>query len=290
MFTRETLLTFAREKYAVDFLRARGVLADVEFGGASGPTRIFFWRNIVRFCGNRYVGAVQASFSARCSMAASMQDVFDRLFERYGPQNWWPGESPFEILVGAVLVQNTAWRNVEKAITNLRESGVLDAKKLYALPVEELAELIRPAGYYRVKAQRLRNLLRLLVEEFEGSLEAMFSTPPDELRRTLLAVHGVGPETADAILLYVGNVPSFVADSYAHRVLARHGWIDFEADYHAIKDYFEENLPSDPRLYNEFHALLIRVGKDYCKSSEPKCEGCPLEPLLPPGGPLNREG
>lgn len=222
-------------------------------------------------------------------MTSRPQAIFDLLFERYGPQQWWPGESPLEVLVGAVLVQNTAWRNVEKAIQNLRDAGLLDAKKLFALPVAELAELIRPAGYYRVKAQRLHNLLWLVAERYDGSLDSMFAVPLDELRRELLAVHGVGPETADAILLYAGQLPSFVADTYAHRVLARHGEINFEAEYHDVKSYFEDRLPTDVRLYNEMHALLVRVGKEHCKSSEPKCDGCPLAPLLPPGGPLERE-
>jgi endonuclease-3 related protein len=223
-------------------------------------------------------------------MAGNVREAFDRLFAAYGPQQWWPGDGPLEVLVGAVLVQNTAWRNVEKALVNLREAGVLNARRLYALPVAELAELIRPAGYYRVKAQRLRNLLRLLIERYDGAIEKMFATPPDELRRELLEVHGVGNETADAILLYAGHMPSFVADTYAHRVAARHGWLEFDADYAAIKEFFEAGLPVDVQVYNEYHALLVRVGKDYCKSGEPKCDGCPLAEMLPEGGPLSHEG
>lgn len=219
-------------------------------------------------------------------MTAPVREAYDRLFAAYGEQHWWPGEGPFEVLVGAVLVQNTAWRNVEKALENLREAGCLEARRLYKLPVAELAELIRPAGYYQVKAKRLRNLLQLLVEQFDASIETMFATPPDRLRELLLEVNGVGQETADAILLYAGNVPTFVADSYAHRVAARHGWLHFDADYASIKEFFEERLPAEPRLYNEYHALLVRVGKEHCKSSEAKCDGCPLAPLLPEGGPI----
>lgn len=222
-------------------------------------------------------------------MTTPVRNAYDRLFAAYGPQGWWPGESPLEVLIGAVLVQNTAWRNVEKALANLREAGCLNARRLYALRVEELAELIRPAGYYRIKAQRLRNLLQLVVERYDADLTTMFATPPDVLRSELLEVHGVGSETADAILLYAGQIPSFVADSYAQRVLARHGWLDFDADYTAVKEFFEERLPSDVRLYNEYHALLVRVGKDHCKSGGPKCDGCPLQTLLPDGGPLSRE-
>jgi endonuclease-3 related protein len=173
-------------------------------------------------------------------------------------------------------------------LENVREAGVLDPHRLHQLPVEELAELIRPAGYYRVKAQRLRNLLKLVVEQYDGDLEAMFSGPPDLLREELLAVRGVGPETADAILLYAGEKPAFVVDTYAQRVLARHGWIDFDADYHMIQEHIVSELPSDVRLYNEYHALLVRVGKDHCKTA-PKCEGCPLQELLPDGGPRTPE-
>jgi endonuclease-3 related protein len=146
-----------------------------------------------------------------------------------------------------------------------------------------LAELIRPAGYFQVKARRLRNLLALVVEEYDGSLEAMFRTELATLREKLLGVSGIGPETADAILLYAGNMPTFVVDTYTHRVLARHGWIGYEADYHEIKDYFEGGLPLDAKLYNEYHALLVRVGKDYCRKTAPKCEACPLVGLLPGG-------
>jgi endonuclease-3 related protein len=215
-------------------------------------------------------------------------EAYEKLFAKYGPQQWWPAQTKFEVLVGAVLVQNTAWRNVEKALENVREAGVLDPHRLHQLPVEELAELIRPAGYYRVKAQRLRNLLKLVVEQYDGDLDAMFSGPPDILREELLAVRGVGPETADAILLYAGEKPAFVVDTYAQRVLARHGWIDFDADYHMIQEHILSELPSDVRLYNEYHALLVRVGKDHCKTA-PKCEGCPLQELLPDGGPRTPE-
>jgi endonuclease-3 related protein len=203
----------------------------------------------------------------------------------FGPQNWWPGDSPFEIMVGAVLVQNTAWRNVERAIKNLRDAGLMEPRALYALSPSELAELIRPAGYFQVKARRLRNLLQFVVEHYDGSLAAMFGTSLDTLRVELLSINGIGPETADAILLYAGGLPTFVVDAYTHRVLARHAWVGFDANYHEIKELFESALPPDAPLYNEYHALLVRVGKDYCRRSEAHCEECPLKPLLPPSGP-----
>jgi endonuclease-3 related protein len=217
-------------------------------------------------------------------VAHHLLSAYDKLLDAFGPQHWWPGESPLEIMVGAVLVQNTAWRNVERAIENLHDAGVMTPHALYAVPLAELAELIRPAGYYQVKARRLRNVLTFVVAEFDGSLDAMFRTDLASLRERLLAVHGIGPETADAILLYAGGMPSFVVDTYAHRVLARHGWIDYDATYHDIKEHFENTLPTDAALYNEYHALLVRVGKDHCRRAAPKCEACPLAPLLPAGG------
>lgn len=218
-------------------------------------------------------------------MTATLREVYDRLLVAYGPQQWWPGESPLEVMIGAVLTQNTNWQNVEKAIANLRRQDLLDPHALYELPLEELEELIRPAGYYRIKARRLTNLLRLLVERYDGSLEEMFATGLSDLREELLGVNGVGPETADSILLYAAGLPSFVIDSYTHRVFARHGWIQFDADYHTLKEHFENGLEEDVALYNEYHALLVRVGKLHC-GKRPKCEGCPLVDLLPEGGPL----
>jgi endonuclease III related protein len=210
--------------------------------------------------------------------------AYERLHAAFGPQHWWPGESPFEIMVGAVLVQNTAWRNVERAIRNLYDAGVMDPNALYALPAEELAELIRPAGYFQVKARRLRNLLKLVVEDYGGALDAMFAVEPFVLREQLLGVHGIGPETADAILLYAGGRPTFVVDTYTHRVLARHGWIEYDAGYHEIKEFCESSLPADAALYNEYHALLVRVGKEHCRRAAPRCESCPLADMLPQSG------
>jgi endonuclease-3 related protein len=213
--------------------------------------------------------------------------VYRRLLDAFGPQHWWPGETPFEVVVGAVLTQNTNWQNVEKAIRNLREADVLEPIALYNVPVEELEELIRPAGYFRIKSHRLRSLLEFVVERYEGSLDAMFQTSLDVLRSQLLEVHGIGPETADSILLYAGNLPIFVIDAYTHRVFSRHGWIDFDADYHQLQDYVQSSIPQEIPLYNEFHALIVRLGKDFCRKSSPKCETCPLQKTLPQGGPLN---
>jgi endonuclease-3 related protein len=218
-------------------------------------------------------------------MTATLKQVYERLLQAFGPQYWWPGDSPLEIMVGAVLVQNTSWKNVEKAIGNLKELDVLDPHALCRAPQEELEQWIRPAGYFRIKARRLRSLMEFVVDRYDGSLEAMFATDPPRLREELLAVHGVGPETADSILLYAGGLPVFVVDTYTHRVLARHGWSGFDADYYQLQDHFQERLPEDPVLFNEYHALLVRLGHLHCRKT-PKCDGCPLADLLPDGGPL----
>jgi endonuclease III related protein len=223
-------------------------------------------------------------------VAVKLSEIYDRLLKTFGPQHWWPGDTPLEVLVGAVLVQNTNWKNVEKAIANLRQSDLLEPHALAEVPLEELEELIRPAGYYRLKSRRLRNLIEFIVERYDGSLPLMFDTPLDVLRQELLAVNGIGPETADAILLYAGGLPTFVVDTYTHRILARHGWIEFETDYHSLQDFFHSQLPANAETFNEFHALLVRVGKDFCRKAKPLCEHCPLAEWLPEGGPLRPEG
>ncbi len=215
-------------------------------------------------------------------MTATLDEVYSRLHAAYGPQGWWPGDSPFEVMVGAVLVQNTAWKNVERAIDNLRQACLLTPHTLYQLPVEELQELIRPAGYFRIKARRLRNLLDYLFQQHAGSLEQMFSLDTDTLREALLQINGIGPETADSILLYAAEKPVFVVDAYTNRVLKRHGWMDYDADYHQIQEHFQASLETDTALYNEFHALLVRVGHLHCRKT-PHCDQCPLADLLPEG-------
>lgn len=218
-------------------------------------------------------------------MPETLREVYELLLAQFGPQHWWPGETPLEVMAGAVLVQNTAWKNVEQAIANLRHADLLDAQRLHAMPTEELSELIRPAGYFRLKARRLQNLMELVVTQYDGSLDAMFSMGQHPLREQLLSVRGVGPETADSILLYAARMPAFVVDTYTARVLKRHGWIEGEAGYYDIQDLFERSLEEDVPMFNEYHALLVRVGKDFCRK-RPKCESCPLFDVLPEGGPL----
>lgn len=206
----------------------------------------------------------------------SLNEIYQLLFNRFGPQHWWPGESQLEIMVGAILTQNTNWTNVEKAIANLKSAQLLDADKLHHLGTDELAQLIRPAGYFNVKAKRLKNFLNWLFDNYNGNIEGLETVDTNTLRGELLSVKGIGPETADSILLYALEREVFVIDTYTARVTVRHGLIEPDADYSQLQDLFESNLPDDKQLFNEYHALLVRVGKEYCKPKA-RCCGCPLE-------------
>lgn len=197
------------------------------------------------------------------------------LHRHFGPQRWWPGDSRLEVAVGAILTQHTAWAAVERAMANLRSAGAIRVDALLGLHERRLARLIRPAGTYRLKARRLRALARFLSERFAGRLAGLARAPLAPLRAQLLRVPGIGPETADSILLYAGGRPVFVVDAYTRRVLARHRITSARIGYEPLRALFEERLPSDPRLFNELHALLVAVGKTHCRS-RPRCEGCPL--------------
>jgi endonuclease-3 related protein len=208
-----------------------------------------------------------------------LREMYWRLDAAYGDQGWWPGDTPLEIAVGAILTQNTAWTNVEKAIANLKDAGLLEAGALARLTAAEIAPLIKPAGYYNVKAKRLRAFLDFLGEEYDGDVAAMASEGLATARPKLLAVRGVGPETADSILLYACGLPTFVVDAYTHRVLHRHGLADEAADYYELKELFEADVEADVALYKQYHALIVRVGRERCRRGEPRCAGCPLEGL-----------
>ena len=212
--------------------------------------------------------------------ADNLKQFYQALLKHYGPQKWWPAETPFEVMLGAVLTQNTSWANVTKALNNLKEAGLLSPEKLHQIDTEQLAELIKPAGYFNIKAKRLSNLLDWLFENYQGSVEQMLADDLSRLRPSLLTVSGIGPETCDSILLYATGKPTFVVDTYTYRVLVRHNLIWEDATYDDIKALFEDNLREDVALYNEYHALLVRVGKECCRP-QPRCEGCPLEPFLP---------
>lgn len=200
--------------------------------------------------------------------------------------NWWPAQTPFEVIVGAILTQSTAWVNVEQALANLRRAQLLTPSRMEHVSEARLARLIRPSGYFRQKAKKLKAFVGFLGRHYGGSLARMFRMPTSELREQLLAVHGIGPETADSILLYAGGHPVFVVDAYTHRILGRHGLSSGKPDYASVQSFFEANLPKDADLYNEFHALLVNVGKNWCRKGQPCCEDCPLLLHLPGGAPL----
>lgn len=217
--------------------------------------------------------------------------IYRRLLDFFGPQQWWPGETPLEIMVGAVLTQNTAWGNVEKAIINLKAVELLPASaadpaaaqqtclaRLAATPTPLLAAHIRPAGYYNLKAGRLHNLILHIAGQDDG-LEEFLARPTAELRRELLTIKGIGPETADSILLYAAGRPVFVVDAYTHRIFGRHQLLPEETDYHQIQEIFSDALPAERQLYNEYHALIVRTGKEFCRKSNPRCPACPLNGL-----------
>ncbi|MHC4712468.1 MAG: endonuclease III domain-containing protein [Planctomycetota bacterium] len=210
------------------------------------------------------------------SVSETLREFYDALHDRFGPQRWWPGDTPFEVMVGAVLTQNTNWKNVEKAIDNLKKANLLDPRALYAAPRERVAEVIRPAGYFNIKAARLHNLIALVVEKFGADLEALFAGGVDELREKLLAVRGIGRETADSIVLYAARKPTFVVDAYTFRLCVRHGLVFEDASYDELKSLFEDNLPADVPLFNEYHALIVRLGKEFCRKRA-RCGDCPLE-------------
>ncbi len=203
--------------------------------------------------------------------------VYDMLFSHYGPQKWWPGDTSVEIIVGAILTQNTNWGNVEKAIVNLVEADVLTFNALLEVPVEQLAEYIRPSGYYNIKARRLKNLFQMIADEYEGEPKFLFDDSLEGARQNLLRVKGVGPETADAILLYAAGKPIFVIDTYTHRVFSRHGMVLEDSDYYSLQQEIMDNLPEDVALFNEYHALIVAVAKEYCKKGKPRCKECPLQ-------------
>ena len=242
----------------------------------------------------------------------TVRGIYRKLSRAWGPQHWWPAESPFEVIVGAILVQNTSWTNVEKAIANLRAADALSVKGVLELASAELEQLVRPSGYFRQKAARLKEFVALVDKQYSGSVDAMLATPTTQLREVLLTQKGIGPETSDSILLYGGQHPVFVVDAYTRRVLERHDAISAAATYdevHALMQAALEGEPMAPnhatatllderpqvhspsamsraerpvlaQIYNEMHGLMVQVGKHYCAKREPKCERCPLGDML----------
>jgi endonuclease-3 related protein len=250
--------------------------------------------------------------------AAEIRAYYRTLLEALGPQHWWPAQTPFEVIVGAFLTQNTAWTNVERALANLRAANLLSLDGIRRVPLPDLERLIRSSGYFRQKAKRLKAFVAFLDRQYAGSLDQLFARTTNELREELLALNGVGPETADSILLYAGNHPVFVVDAYTRRILERHKILPANTRYEEIRQLFElalaqaasndakppaanrqkpesriprtahhpSRVSTAPRsavaqVYNEMHGLIVGVGKHYCKKSEPACDGCPLKPFLP---------
>ncbi len=216
-------------------------------------------------------------------MEQPLEEVYARLYAHFGPQHWWPSETPFETIVGAILTQNTAWTNVEKALANLKRAGRLDPARLRATRADRLASLIRPSGYYNLKAKRLHAFLDFLFQHHRGRLGRLFRLDVKPLREQLLAVYGIGPETADSIILYAAGKPVFVVDAYTRRIMARVGLAREEASYDELQQMFMAGLPHDVRRFNEYHALLVALGKDWCTKRAPRCEQCPLRPVCRTG-------
>lgn len=210
-------------------------------------------------------------------MTGRLNSLYQKLYIYFGPQHWWPADSPFEVMAGAILTQNTNWQNVEKAIGNLKKCKLLTASKLDKLSHKKLASLIKPAGYYNVKAKRLKKFLDFFFRVYKGSLKKMSSVDTGVLRRQLLSINGIGQETADSILLYALGRPVFVVDAYTKRIFSRHRFIRGDADYGQIQNLFTGNLKKKVKLFNEYHALLVKLGKEFCLKKKPKCEICPLK-------------
>lgn len=209
----------------------------------------------------------------------TLKIIYSRLYKHFGPQNWWPGDTRLEIIIGAILTQNTAWTNVEKAIANLKSQRLLSsAQELLRLEPSHLARLVRPSGYYNIKSARIRNFLVFLAGNYASSLRKMSFQGTKELRDELLKVNGIGPETCDSILLYAFKRPVFVVDSYTKRIFSRHGIFRQNLEYDAIQKTFMSELPADERLYNEYHALIVALGKEYCRTT-PDCKKCPIKRL-----------
>ena len=210
--------------------------------------------------------------------SAKLKGIFELLYGSYGPQRWWPAETRFEMIVGAILTQSVAWSNVEKAIANLKNAGVLDPAKMLALPDDELALMIRSSGYYRVKARKIKAFLEHLREHYQYDLDQFLSSSVKALRDELLSIYGMGPETADSIVLYAAFKPVFVVDAYTKRLLHRLGLASSDATYESVQSIFHDNLPLDTELFQEYHALIVQVGKSTCQK-KPRCASCPLSSM-----------
>lgn len=212
-------------------------------------------------------------------MEKQLVQIYERLYSHFGAQHWWPGETQFEIIVGAILTQNTSWTNVEKAIANLKQARLLTPERLHAVDQSQLAQLIRPSGYFNLKTIKLHAFTQFLFDKHHGKLSHLFKLDLMQLRDELLGVYGIGPETADSIILYAAHKPIFVVDTYTRRIFARLGLSKEDATYTELQEIFMRHLPRDEKLFNEYHALIVALGKDVCKKSNPACDTCPLRKI-----------
>lgn len=213
---------------------------------------------------------------------AIIEEIYGLLHDAFGPQYWWPADTPFEVIIGAILTQNTAWKNVVLSINVLKGHGLIQCEALHALPVGELAPLIRSSGYFNQKSNKIKAFCSHLHERWKGNLAAFLDQETDTLRRELLGLHGIGPETADSIVLYAAHKPSFVVDAYTRRIFSRHGLVPPDIAYEPLRAFFMESLPPDVPFFQEMHALLVRVGHLYCRRSAARCASCPLKACTAP--------
>jgi endonuclease-3 related protein len=204
-----------------------------------------------------------------------LKEIYHRLYDAFGPQRWWPADTAFEVILGAILTQNTAWKNVVAAIENLRRYDLLTFERLSGLSAHELAILIRPSGFYNEKAKKIKTLCDHILSKWGGSLEDFLGRDVESMRTELLSIRGIGPETADSIILYAAFKPSFVVDTYTYRIFSRHGWVEEAISYDDLREYFMGEIDPDVPLFQEFHALLVRTGHLYCRKTA-LCQSCPL--------------
>lgn len=204
-----------------------------------------------------------------------LMNVYTRLSKHFGPQHWWPGETRFEVIVGAILTQNTSWKNVEKAIKNLKKEKMLNCKKIANMDIGKLEKLIQPSGFYKQKSERIKKFCKYLDKNYDSNLNSFFNRDTNVIRNELLSLNGIGDETADSILLYAGEKPVFVIDAYTKRMVERTGMTKAK-NYDEMQDFFEKNLPKNIGLYKEFHALIVELGKNFCRKKQ-RCDGCPLK-------------
>lgn len=251
--------------------------------GQSGPVQGGEAPSIDRYQAPSKGGCYHAGgMTQKKPLNPDVRSVYDRLLAHFGPQKWWPADSPLEMCVGAILTQNTSWSNVDKALHQLKEHGCLTLLALAAIDEQELARLIRSSGYFNLKARRLKAFVRFVIDGY-GDLATMLASPFTRLRPALLAVYGIGPETADSILLYAAHQPVFVIDAYTTRITSRIGWVEAQVRYDDLQVLFMNHLPAEAPLFNEYHALWVMLGKDYCRPRAPRCGLCPLKSVCAEG-------